>query len=94
MDTRRKSAHSRSNTDFIIGLLVRIPSFDNTAFVQHRYSMLVSFFCTPEECCNNSIYLHSGNDKYYCAERQPGNYNTISLNQAIADAMHTSYSKR
>ena len=92
LDTRHKTYDSIKNTDFKIDLPVNISLPSNTAMYLTDICIPVSSFMIEEER-NNNIFVTKGDYKYCFRTIPTGNYDTISLNQAIVDVMNTAYAK-
>ena len=90
IDSRHKSNDSSSNTDFKIDLPVNIALLDNTAFYITDVTIPVSFY-TIEASRNNKLYYRVNNAHIDVATIPDGNYNTVSLNNAIVDLMNLFY---
>ena len=90
IDSRNRSSDSKSSTDFYIDLPININLEPNTSFYLTDITIPVSFY-TIESGRNNNVYFTKGDHHYHRRSIPEGNYNTITLNQAIATAMNTAY---
>ena len=97
IDSRQKTEDSVSHTDFRVDLpICNLELPKNTGFYITDITTPISFY-TIEKGRNDMIYFIIGptsafEDALMCAKRIPeGNYNLVSLNNAIADIMNTGY---
>ena len=97
VDSRQKTEDSVSHTDFRVDLPIgnlELPK--NTGFYITDITIPISFY-TIEKGRNDMIYFIIGptsalEDAIMCAKQIPeGNYNLVSLNNAIVDIMNTGY---
>ena len=97
IDSRQKTEDSVSHTDFRVDLPIgnlELPK--NTGFYITDITIPISFY-TIEKGRNDTIYFIIGptsplEDPLRCVKQIPeGNYNLVSLNNAIADIMNTGY---
>ena len=97
IDSRQKTEDSVSHTDFRVDLPIgnlELPK--NTGFYITDITIPISFY-TIEKGRNDTIYFIIGptsplENPLRCVKQIPeGNYNLVSLNNAIADIMNTGY---
>jgi hypothetical protein len=90
IDSRHKSNDSVSNSDFKIDLPVNISLPENTAFYITDISVPVSWY-TIEAGRNNKLYFRVNAYNVDVITIPDGNYNTVSLNNAIVDLLNLFY---
>ena len=87
IDSRFKSGDSVSDSDFKIDLPQNLLMPEGTGFYIDDVSIPVSW-CTIDTGRNDTIYFRL-NDVYTTSVIPIGNYNLVSLNEAIVKTMNT-----
>ena len=85
-----KSNDSVSHTDFIIDLPITVTLPENTAFYITDITIPVSYY-TIEAGRNNKLYFRVNAYNVDVITIPDGNYNTVTLNNAIVDLLNLFY---